>query len=85
MPGFAELARQGRLSEYDRFRRPVDQAVVRTVEVLSRIAAAESLLDRVVREWLLPIATKLPLIRHRMLATVTGLDHTLPRSLPGKS
>ena len=48
----AELARKGRLSEYDRFRRPVDQAVVRTVEVLSRIAAAESSLDRVVREWL---------------------------------
>ena len=36
------------------------------------------------REWLLPIATKLPLIRRRMLATVTGLDHALPRSLPGR-
>ncbi len=75
---FAELAGAGRLSEYDALRRPVDRAVVRQVELLTRIASGESAVERFAREWLLPIAVEIPPLRKRMLRTVSGLDHPLP-------
>lgn len=75
---FAELVRAGRLHEYDRLRKPVDEKVVRRVEFLSRIASGESAVDRFARRWLFPVATKVPVVRKRMLETVSGLDHPLP-------
>jgi 2-polyprenyl-6-methoxyphenol hydroxylase-like FAD-dependent oxidoreductase len=75
---FAELVRANRLAEYDRLRRPVDQRVVHQVELLSRVASAESRFDRLVRAFVFPLALKLPFQRARMVATVTGLDHQLP-------
>jgi 2-polyprenyl-6-methoxyphenol hydroxylase-like FAD-dependent oxidoreductase len=75
---FAELVRNNRLPEYDRLRRPVDQRVVRQVELFSRIVSGESWFYRFVRVFLFPTATKIPFIRGRLLATVTGIDHELP-------
>jgi 2-polyprenyl-6-methoxyphenol hydroxylase-like FAD-dependent oxidoreductase len=76
---FAELERAGRLSDYDRLRRPVDRRVVRQVELLSRVVAAESPLYRFVRSFLFPAATRIPFLRSRLVTTVTGLDHELPQ------
>lgn len=76
---FAELAAAGRLAEYDAVRRPVDRAVVRRVERLSLITAADSLAERFTREWLLPVALQLRPMRKLMLRVVSGLDHPLPK------
>jgi 2-polyprenyl-6-methoxyphenol hydroxylase-like FAD-dependent oxidoreductase len=75
---FAELVRADRLADYDRLRRPVDRRVVRQVQLLSRIVAAESPWTRFVRTFLFPVATRLPWTRSRMVRTLTGLDHELP-------
>jgi 2-polyprenyl-6-methoxyphenol hydroxylase-like FAD-dependent oxidoreductase len=80
---FAELVRTDQLSAYDRLRRPVDRGVVRRVEFLSQIASAESRFYRFVRAFVLLRALKIPFIRARMVATVTGLDHALPPSCVG--
>jgi 2-polyprenyl-6-methoxyphenol hydroxylase-like FAD-dependent oxidoreductase len=76
---FAELVRTNRLLEYDRLRRPVDRRVVRHVELLSRIASAQSTAYLFVRTFLFPVATRIPFVRSRMVATVSGLDHELPQ------
>ena len=75
---FAELVRENRLSDYDRLRRPVDAQVVRRVEFLSRVAAPESGFFQFLRAFVFPMMIKLPSLRARMVATVTGLDHELP-------
>jgi 2-polyprenyl-6-methoxyphenol hydroxylase-like FAD-dependent oxidoreductase len=66
-----------RLSEYDRLRRPVDRRVVHRVELLSKVASAESRFYRFLRAFLFPVVTKIPPVRRRMVATVTGLDHDI--------
>jgi 2-polyprenyl-6-methoxyphenol hydroxylase-like FAD-dependent oxidoreductase len=75
---FAHLLRANRLSEYDRLRRPVDRQVVRRVELLSRIASADSGFTRFVRTFVFPLVLGTPFLRTRVLATLTGLDHDLP-------
>jgi 2-polyprenyl-6-methoxyphenol hydroxylase-like FAD-dependent oxidoreductase len=80
---FAELVRADRLSDYDRRRRPVDRRVVRQVELLSRVVAAESPLYRFLRTFLFPAATHVPFVRARMVRTLTGLDHELPHLTAG--
>jgi 2-polyprenyl-6-methoxyphenol hydroxylase-like FAD-dependent oxidoreductase len=75
---FAELARAQRLAEYSRLRQPVDRSIVRQVEQLSRIVAAETSFYRFVRSFVFPTITKLPFLRGRLLRTLTGLDHELP-------
>ena len=79
---FAELVRAGQLSAYDRLRRPIDRGVVRRVEILSQTASAESWFTRFVRAYVLLRAVKIPFIRSRMVAAVTGLDHELPQLSP---
>jgi 2-polyprenyl-6-methoxyphenol hydroxylase-like FAD-dependent oxidoreductase len=76
---FAELMRGNQLPQYNRLRRPVDQRVVRQVELLSRVVSAESRFYRFARTFLFPMAPMVPFVRARMVATVTGLDHELPR------
>ncbi len=75
---FAQLARAGRLSDYDRLRRPVDRRVVSLVEFFSRIISAESPLDRFVRSFVLPVALRNREPRSKMVRIITGLDHDLP-------
>jgi 2-polyprenyl-6-methoxyphenol hydroxylase-like FAD-dependent oxidoreductase len=82
---FAELVRANRLAEYGRRRRPVDRRVVRQVDLLSRVAAAESRIYRFARAYLFPLAIRIPFIRARMVATVTGLDHKLPQVQPARA
>src|SRR5690349_4962511 len=71
----AELARANRLQEYDNFRLSVDRKVVRSVELLTRMVSAQSPFSRIMREVAFPVALKTPILRGRMLAAVTGLDH----------
>ncbi len=80
---FSELVRANRLPEYDRFRRPVDQQVVRRVELLSRMIAAESAFFRFVRSFVFPIVVKVPFLRKPIMRTLTGLDHELPHVVTG--
>lgn len=75
---FAHLALAGRLSEYDRLRRPVVQRVVRQVHLLSRMAQMRSRPARWVRDLALPRVFHLGAIQGRVARTVTGLDHDLP-------
>jgi len=75
---FSELVRSNRLAQYDELRREVDRRVVRRVELLTRLAAAESPFSRLMRNVAFPAAIKTPVLRGRMLAAVTGLDHQLP-------
>jgi 2-polyprenyl-6-methoxyphenol hydroxylase-like FAD-dependent oxidoreductase len=76
---FAQLAAAGRLQDYGHLRRPVDRKVVHQVRRLSSVAAGEGALARLAGETLFPLAIKIPAVRSRMLRTVTGLDHELPR------
>lgn len=78
---FTQLALRHRLAEYAALRRPVDQSVVRRVELFSKAVAAESGMLRFAREHLLPIALGIAPIRRRFMAMATGLDHPLPASL----
>ena len=80
---FAELALTGRLAEYDRLRRPIDRRVVRQVELMSRIVSSKSLIYRFLRTLMFTTMIKVPLIRSRLLATATGLDHPLPQVIAG--
>jgi 2-polyprenyl-6-methoxyphenol hydroxylase-like FAD-dependent oxidoreductase len=74
---FARLVQLKSLHAYDELRRPVDRRVVRRVELLSRIVAGESSTDRLLR-LVLPAATRAPLLKPRLMATMAGLDHELP-------
>lgn len=75
---FSELVRTGRMGEYDAMRRPVDRDVVKRVEQISRMAAAETAGWRFVRRFVFPVVAGLPMVRARMLEAVSGLDHELP-------
>jgi 2-polyprenyl-6-methoxyphenol hydroxylase-like FAD-dependent oxidoreductase len=79
---FAELVPTDRLRAYDRLRRPVDQQVLRRVELLSRLVSAESGFTRFLRALVFPPAIKLPFVHGLMVRTVSGLDHELPDFLP---
>jgi len=81
---FSELVRTERLSQYDDLRWPVVRNVVRRVELLTRMVAAQSPFGSVARQLAFPIAAKPPILRGRLLAAVTGLDHELPDfTMPG--
>jgi len=75
---FAELLRRERLPDYEHLRRPVDRRVVARVELVSRVVAAASWFHHLLRRVVFPAALKTPLVRARLVATVTGLDHPLP-------
>jgi 2-polyprenyl-6-methoxyphenol hydroxylase-like FAD-dependent oxidoreductase len=79
---FTELVRTDRLWAYDQLRRPVDQRVVRRVELLSRLVSAESGFTRFMRAFMFPSAVRLPFVRGLMVRTVSGLDHELTGFLP---
>jgi hypothetical protein len=55
----------------------VDRSVVRRVEFLSRIVSTESRFYWFVRRFVFPLAIRVPFLRGRMMAAVTGLDHKL--------
>lgn len=75
---FAQLARAGRLSEYDGMRHRVDARVVRDVSLLSRVADAGSAVFRVLRAKVFPEAIRTALVQSKMASRLTGLDHPAP-------
>jgi hypothetical protein len=60
-------------------RRPVDLRVVEQVKKFSQTATADSWFLQFVRAFFFPLLPKIPWLRARMLATVSGQDHPLPR------
>lgn len=74
---FSQLLQQGEMSRYGQLRHSIDQRVVRRIELLSRLARGESVGSRLLRSTALPAMIRIPGIRHRIVAMVTGLDHPL--------
>jgi 2-polyprenyl-6-methoxyphenol hydroxylase-like FAD-dependent oxidoreductase len=74
---FSQLLKEGELWRYDALRHRVDQRVVRRIEQLSRLARGESLGSRLLRSTAVPVMTRMPLTRNRLMTMVTGLDHPL--------
>ncbi len=72
---FANCMKTGRMEAYGKLRRPVDLAVVKRVELLSRIVSGESAITRFMRASVLPRAVKLPWLGKRFMVTIAGLDH----------
>jgi 2-polyprenyl-6-methoxyphenol hydroxylase-like FAD-dependent oxidoreductase len=64
-----------RLADYGRLRREVDAAVVRRVELLTRLVRARGAGARLLRKWLIPIVTRSPKAVAGFTRTATGLDH----------
>lgn len=81
----SELARADRLAEYSAMRHPVDWKVVKRVEMVSRMARGKSLATRAMRRVAIGYLTRVPFIRHQLMRTVTGLDHTLEFSAETKA
>jgi 2-polyprenyl-6-methoxyphenol hydroxylase-like FAD-dependent oxidoreductase len=77
---FAHIAKDAlegrpeRLEDYHRLRHPVDKAVVKKIETISRIARGEGLWN-VVREVAPHLAGQIPQLRRIMQETVAGMDH----------
>jgi 2-polyprenyl-6-methoxyphenol hydroxylase-like FAD-dependent oxidoreductase len=74
---FSELARSRQLRQYETLRRPVDSAVVKRVERVSRIVNAQSSAIRVLRSALYRFGTRVPFVANQIAQVVTGLDHPL--------
>jgi 2-polyprenyl-6-methoxyphenol hydroxylase-like FAD-dependent oxidoreductase len=81
---FAQLAGQGRLTEYSALRHPVDRRVVREVEFFSRLVGENTWYYNLIRRYLFPLVVKSP-IQKRIKQTVTGLDHQLPADLAAEA
>ncbi len=73
LDGLAERLSE-RLEDYHRLRHPVDKAVVKKIEAISRIARGEGLWS-VVREAAPHLAGQIPPLRRIMQETVAGMDH----------
>lgn len=76
---FSQLVVAGRRQDYHPLRWPVDHRVVGNVELISRFARGESVIARLVRVLAAGLVSRLPVARNRMLQTVSGLDHPLPK------
>jgi 2-polyprenyl-6-methoxyphenol hydroxylase-like FAD-dependent oxidoreductase len=74
---FSELVRTRHVHRYEGLRKPVDRAVVKRVERLSRVVRGESLLARMIRSAAIPLLTRLPALQRLVLPAITGLDHDL--------
>ena len=73
----ARLALRGELARYEELRRPVDRAVVRRVELFTRVARGRSPLARFARSRILPRLASIQALRERIFAVVAGLDHSV--------
>lgn len=65
----------GRLADYDRLRRPVDQAVVRRVRALTSFVRNTGPGADLARRVAIPIGTRLPFVLERIARIGLGLDH----------
>jgi 2-polyprenyl-6-methoxyphenol hydroxylase-like FAD-dependent oxidoreductase len=74
---FSRLVLDGQMARYGPLRRQIDLRVVRQIERLTAIVRGESPIPRLIRRWVLPRIVHIPMIRNRMVTTLTGLDHPL--------
>jgi 2-polyprenyl-6-methoxyphenol hydroxylase-like FAD-dependent oxidoreductase len=74
---FSRLVLDGQMARYGSLRRQIDLRVVRQIERLTGIVRGESSISRLIRRWVLPRIVRIPMIRNRMITTLTGLDHPL--------
>jgi 2-polyprenyl-6-methoxyphenol hydroxylase-like FAD-dependent oxidoreductase len=79
---FSELAKSGRLDDYEALRRPVDAGVVRRVELVSRMVIAQSPILRLVRAAMYRFGSQIPFVANRIAHVITGLDHPLDTQRP---
>lgn len=64
-----------RLADYDRLRRPADQAVVRRVRALTGFLRETGAAADLARRLAIPIASRLPFVLERAARIGLGLDH----------
>lgn len=74
---FNQCVQSNQMQEYGRLRKGCDSAVVKQVEVLSRIIQGESFWTRLIRSAFPRLVTKVPFVQRKVMETVTGLDHSL--------
>lgn len=72
---FAALAKRGELARYEALRRPIDEAVVRRVKMLTRAVRGESMGARFIRRRIGPLLAANHAMRLNAMRTLTGLDH----------
>lgn len=65
----------GRLADYDRLRRPVDQAVVRRVRALTSVLRNTGTGADLARRLAIPVVSRLPFLLERVARIGLGLDH----------
>lgn len=63
-----------RIADYDRLRRPVDAAVVKTIRTLTRIVTSNGPIADLAKRTAPPIAVRFPALIDRMLRIGMGLD-----------
>jgi 2-polyprenyl-6-methoxyphenol hydroxylase-like FAD-dependent oxidoreductase len=74
---FARLVNSQRMDRYEALRRPVDQDVVKRVELFSRVVCGESFASRLARAAMARWLVKVPAVVRRVMPIITGTDHPL--------
>ncbi|HEY2084315.1 MAG TPA: FAD-dependent monooxygenase [Verrucomicrobiae bacterium] len=74
---FSRLVELNRINDYERLRYDCDHAVVKRVELLSRMALGESFFKRAARAVLIRGLLRMSFMRKMFLTTASGLDHSL--------
>lgn len=72
---WAKLAGRGRLWDYQRLRRPVDAALVRTIARMTEVPRGLTAASRTVRLLAPPLRHLMPLVARPLRTWVLGLDH----------
>lgn len=79
---FSRLVQLNQMDRYESLRKACDYRVVKQVELNSKVVMSQSALARLARAAFVPLVTKVPFLRARFLATITGLDHSLSLEQP---
>lgn len=74
---FSRLAQANQLKRYGALRKKVDEAVVKRIEILSRIVLGETWNARLLREVIMRWLLKIPALQQTFMAALTGLDRPL--------
>jgi 2-polyprenyl-6-methoxyphenol hydroxylase-like FAD-dependent oxidoreductase len=66
---------EGRVGDYERLRRPVAERVLAFTDRMTRISTLRSAPARAVRNAVLPVLTRLPAVRRRLVTEMAELDY----------
>ena len=69
---FSQRVMRGMLAGYGKSRKPIDHAVVKRIEKVTRMARGESFAARAARSIVLPLMTDIPFLRKKIMFTITG-------------